>query len=691
MEYTNRLIHEKSPYLLQHSHNPVDWFPWGDEAFTKAKNEGKLIFLSIGYATCHWCHVMERESFENVETAKILNENFVSIKLDREERPDVDRIYMDAIHALNQQGGWPLNIFLTPDKLPLTGGTYFPPKARYGMKSFPEVLESVQEYWKQNKDEMLNAAQQLTEYLNSDQNSDSEKLELPERLAFENAYVLFEQYFDPDYYGFKTNNQNKFPPSMGLSYLMAFAQWINEPHALEMAELTLQAMKKGGVYDQIGGGLCRYSTDHEWLVPHFEKMLYDNALFLQALTEAWQITKKDFYKKAALDVIEYIERDLRTKEGGIASAEDADSAGEEGRFYIWDSKEIKAILEDDYHLFTKFWNISEQGNFDSKNILNETFHSKPNQDSDKNPVFDTKEFQEKIKIVKNKLLEVRNLRIRPLRDDKVLASWNALYIQSLAYSGAAFQNQEYINLACKTFNFIEEKLINWDLGIQRRYRDGESKYSGTLVDYAELGLAAMSLFRATQDIQYISKSKKISEWILNKFSSDIGPFYETEKNNSDLIRRSIDGFDSVEPSGNSATVRFFLALVSLGINTDILMFHSENIFRYFSKELSTQGISYAHMLKTYLESRELASEIVVVAQEKNSNYDEVIQFLKEEFLPGKIIVSSTSSTFSEDVKLIPILEGRKPTSNLDIYICQNRRCLLPVHSLDALKKSILQR
>jgi uncharacterized protein YyaL (SSP411 family) len=686
MSKSNRLIHEKSPYLLQHAHNPVDWFPWGEEAFAKAKNEDKLIFLSIGYATCHWCHVMERESFEDPKTAEIINQNFIPVKLDREERPDVDKIYMDAIHAIGQQGGWPLNIFLTPDLKPLTGGTYFPPVRRHGMKSFPEVLEMVRSFWIEKKQEMLLAAEDLSRHIEL-RVDPSQSLSLLSKDCFTTAFTLFEYYFDTEYFGFKTNQQNKFPPSMGLSFLLAYHHWTKEPMALEIAEKTLQAMKRGGIYDQIGGGLCRYSTDHQWLVPHFEKMLYDNSLFIISLVEAWQVTKNNFYKEAAVDTIHYIEKDLRTKEGGVSCAEDADSEGEEGKFYIFSYQELESILEKDEIKFAKeFWNVEKNGNFEGNNILHESIRIDP--EIVKSHLNTDANFDKRLQSIRSKIANYRNKRIRPLLDDKVLTSWNALYIQALAIAGSAFGNKEFIDLAENSYAFLESKLLIPNVGLLRRYREGESKYLGNLVDYAGLGVAALELHKTTQNRKYFHIAMKMSEWIIEKFSSPTGAYYETEEKATDLIRRSIDGYDGVEPSGNSMTAKLLIELANLGFQTDDYEKRAEGIFQYFHKELSTQGISFPYMLRAYLEYRELSGEILIV--ESSLGYQKDSQEIKDtihsSFLPGKIILYSNSETFSEDSKLFSALEGRSPVEKTSVYFCKNRVCKLPVTTLADVKK-----
>lgn len=685
MSFSNRLIQEKSPYLLQHAHNPVDWYSWSEEAFTKATKEDKLIFLSIGYATCHWCHVMEKESFEDVATAKVLNENFVCIKVDREERPDVDKIYMDAIHAMNQQGGWPLNLFLTPELKPLTGGTYFPPVRRYGMKSFKEVLQTVIGFWTERKDEMLKAADELSKYLVEMDLSSQKDTSLPSNNAFHSCFQLFENYFDTEFFGFKTNNQNKFPPSMGISFLLAYHKWTKNPKALEMAEKTLVAMKRGGIYDQLGGGLCRYSTDHEWLVPHFEKMLYDNALFLQANVEAWQLTHKSFYKEIALDIIDYIERDLRTEEGGISCAEDADSEGVEGKFYVWNYTELQTLLGKDLEDLAKFWNITERGNFEHNTIFHETIQE------DRDKIIEAlggKSFLSKLQSAKEKLLQARKQRIRPLRDDKILMSWNCLYIQALASAGSAFSDKRLIDLAEKTFFFLKENLTDGN-NIFRRYREKEKKYNGTLSDYSEYGLSAMKLFQVSQNPNYISIAIDVAKTIVEKFSSEFGPFYETEFGQKDLIRRSIDGYDGVEPSGNSATARFFLSLIGIGQMTDQLSSAVEGIFSHFHKELSNQGISFPHMLKSLLEFKETREEWVInIESSSKEEIEEIKNLIYQNFLPGIHFVLNTNKLYEGTKELIPILKGRKPREKLEIYFCKNRVCQLPVYTIEDLRNRI---
>jgi len=489
---TNRLIDQKSPYLLQHAHNPVDWFPWSQEAFDKARREQKLILVSIGYATCHWCHVMERESFEDRETADYLNRNFVAIKVDREERPDIDQVFMDALHALGEQGGWPLNMFATPDGRPFTGGTYFPPKPMYGRQSFRQVLESLQFYWQEEKEKIHDTAEQLTTYLRRAPAPQPLDEPLPQWDCVENTVQAYRQVFDQEDGGFALQRPNKFPPSMGLQLLLRYHLRTGNPSDLYMVELTLERMRNGGIYDQVGGGLCRYSTDYRWLVPHFEKMLYDNALFAQVALECFQVTKNPFHKEIAEDIFHYIKRDMLAEDGGFCSAEDADSEGHEGLFYLWSPDEFKKTVPKDYSdILANYWNVTHEGNFEGKNILNV---SQPSNAFSEQLGLDENEWQSIIIKARRKLLDVRAQRIRPLKDDKVLVSWNALMISSFAQAARILDHDEYGITATNALAFIEENLITEDGRLLRRYRDGDANFPAYLSDYAQLGLACLDIY-----------------------------------------------------------------------------------------------------------------------------------------------------------------------------------------------------
>lgn len=681
MKIPNQLIYEKSPYLLQHAYNPVKWYSWCSEAFLKAKQEDKLIFLSIGYATCHWCHVMERESFEDPSIAEILNQYFVSIKVDREERPDIDSIYMDALHAMGQQGGWPLNMFLTPDQKPIVGGTYFPPSPKYGRKSFKEVLSIVIEIWKNKREEITKACEELTSSLQNFYSNPSTTL--PSKDSIENSYNTLDRYYDEIYYGFKTNLTNKFPPSMNLSLLLHIHYQYKFGKALEMVEKTLVAMKKGGIYDQIGGGLSRYSTDHYWLVPHFEKMLYDNSLFLISLAECYAVNKKDFYKEAAYDVIQYIQRDLKLKDGGVASAEDADSEGEEGKFYLWTLKEFQDVCGEESSILAKFWNVTEAGNFEGKNILNENFKI---DFYTHNSVLKEK-VEPIIKKNKTKLLKERENRIRPLKDDKVLTSWNCLYIRALAISSMHFNDENLLQEAISIYSFLYKNLFDSNGRLLRRYRDGVAGIYGYLNDYAELALASIYLYRATFNSSYLSNAIHLTDSVLKLFSSNEGPFFETGSDSEELIRRTINGYDGVEPSGNSSICHVLNYLSSYGINTESYQKKLEDVFSFFKESLEQHGISSPSMLSAFAYYIHPKKEIIIIG-DNLPELDRVKKFLHSSYLPNVVIIYSSKKDLEENKRYFPILQDKEAKEELSIYVCENSTCKAPVYTLEELKKII---
>ncbi|TGK12431.1 thioredoxin domain-containing protein [Leptospira fletcheri] len=685
----NRLASEKSPYLLQHSANPVDWFPWGSEAFEKAKAENKLVFLSIGYATCHWCHVMEKESFEDRATADVLNEHFISVKVDREERPDVDRIYMDALHAMNQQGGWPLNLFLTPEGKPITGGTYFPPVPKYGKKSFTEVLRILSDLWKEKAEELVEASEELAQFLKDSEETKalhrSEDLSLPERSVFENCFRMYDRFYDPDYAGFRTNGNNKFPSSMGLSFLLRFHKSAGESKALEMVEETLTAMKKGGIYDQIGGGLCRYSTDHKWLVPHFEKMLYDNSLFLEALVECFQVTGDEKYKEAAYDVLEYLFRDMKLPGGGISSAEDADSEGEEGLFYVWSRREFHEVCGSDAKLLEEFWNVTEPGNFENSNILHETFRVNFARKHGLEP----EELNEIVIRSRKKLLERRSSRIRPLLDDKVLLSWNCLFVKAATKAALAFGDGELLGTAEESFHFLERKLIREDGRLLRRYREGEARFLGYSTDYAEFILASLFLFQAGKGLRYLNLALRYSEEAVRLFHTPAGVFFDTGSDAEDLLlRRSVDGYDGVEPSANSSFAYAFTLLAKMGIESEKYGKYADSIFSYFKKELETTPMNYPYMLSAYWLRSVVSRELAIVYSAK----EELLPFWKgigSLFLPDLVLVWATDKEAEELGERTSLLKGRVSEGGVRAYLCRDFSCELPVSKWETLRDKLV--
>jgi uncharacterized protein len=674
----NRLIKEKSPYLLQHANNPVDWFPWGEEALSKAKQENKPILVSIGYATCHWCHVMEMETFEDPAIAEILNSKFIPIKVDREERPDIDSIYMDALQAMEEQGGWPLNMFLTPDTLPIAGGTYFPPEPRYGRKSFKEILSIIHNAWETRRDEVQKSGENLLKFLISIEESEN-KIYFPDTASFTNGCQIYKNYYDKNNYGFKTNTQNKFPPSIGLSYLLNYYYYSKDEFALEMVESTLIAIKKGGIYDQIGGGLSRYSTDHFWLVPHFEKMLYDNSLYLFALVECYSLTKKNIYKEISYDIIRYIDRDMRLPEYGISSAEDADSEGEEGKFYVWSYDEIKPLLGENADLLLEFWNITPEGNFEGKNILNESL----NIDFIKKYNLIESVWNEILYSVKQKILNVRSSRVRPLRDDKVLTSWNALYITSLAYAGRIFSDNELVFSAESTYRFLYNNLFK-NGRLLRSWRDGESSVKGYLNDYAELANAGVELYKSTFKFEYLNKAYTLTRDVIKLFDTEKGVYYSTGSDAEKLIRRSIDSYDSVEPSGNSTFSLVLQKLSLYGYDYSDFTSRTENIFKYYKKELEIRPLSSSFLLKSYLYYLETKFEIILISKEKDEFSDKIIHFFQTSHIPNLAFCFLLSSDFGDMKEKIPFLKGKHPEDPYTLYICKETICEAPLFTKESI-------
>lgn len=649
-----------------------------------------MIFLSIGYATCHWCHVMEKESFEDETTAEVLNRDYVSIKVDREERPDVDRIYMDALHAMGQQGGWPLNMFLTPEGKPITGGTYFPPVPKYGRKSFTEVLGILTGLWKDKKEELLEASEDLTKHLKESEETralaGTADLSSPGSEVFENGFLLYDRLYDPEYAGFKSNSVNKFPPSMGLSFLLRYHKSTGEPKALEMVEETLTAMKKGGIYDQIGGGLCRYSTDHHWLVPHFEKMLYDNSLFLEALVECYQAVGEEKYKDYAYDVIEYLHRDMRLPGGGIASAEDADSEGEEGLFYLWTKEEVREVCGQDSSLLDEFWNITEKGNFEEKNILHESFRMNFSRLHGLEP----SELEEIVSRNRKKLLEKRSTRIRPLRDDKILFSWNCLYIKALTKAAMAFGDGDLLREAEETYKFLEKNLIREDGRLLRRFREGEAKILAYSTDYAEFVLASLYLFQAGKGFRYLENSIRYTEEAIRLFRSPAGVFFDSGIDGEALLRRTVDGYDGVEPSANSSFATAFVLLSKLGVvDSEKYLQYADSIFSYFKPELEAYPMSYPYMLSALWLRKSPGRELAVVY----SSQEELLPFWKgvgSLFLPETVLIWANDKEAEENGEKFLLLKNRNSGGGVKAYVCVGFHCELPVSDWPSLRARLVE-
>jgi uncharacterized protein len=684
--YTNSLVNEKSPYLLQHAHNPVNWHSWGDEPFKIAKEKNLPILVSIGYATCHWCHVMERESFEDPTLAAVLNESFISIKVDREERPDVDSIYMQAVHALGQQGGWPLNVFLTPDGAPFYGGTYFPPERRHNLPSFLDVLQFLTNTWMNEQDKIEKQTKAVVGFIRQSSLRDESSATL-EDLDFDGedkALELFEKHYDRLNHGFQFQPQNKFPPSMGLSLLLRQYHRTGHANSLTMTENTLKAMKFGGIYDQIGGGLSRYSTDYRWLVPHFEKMLYDNALFTTALIETYQVTGKKEFAEFANDLLQYIDRDMTSKEGAFFSAEDADSEGVEGKFYVWTQEEVEQILgRKTASIAIPYYNITPGGNFEGKNILNITRDPKT---VAKDVGMQEADALKELAIAREKLLEVRSKRIRPLLDDKILTSWNALMISAMAKTGRVLDDAERIQKSARAMEFLLTQLRTPEGKILRRYRDGEARYDGYLFDYTATATACLDLYEATNEPHYIQTAHELMQRVEDKFLSDNGTFHETASDGEELLVRQISGYDGVEPSGNSNAALALLRL-SAYLADPSLSLKAEKIFLNFNEELMEHGLNAAFMLQALHLYLGGLKEVAVVGKRNDTATQELRDALRKGFYPNAVFAFAYEDEIENAGKSIPLLRDRKLINGkATAYVCRQGTCLAPVHSVEELAK-----
>ena len=584
----NHLIKEKSPYLLQHAYNPVDWHPWGDAAFDKARADDKPIFLSIGYSTCHWCHVMEKESFENTDVAKLMNETFVCIKVDREERPDIDSAYMAVCQMMTGSGGWPLTIIMMPDKRPFFAGTYIPKESRSSRIGMFDLIGKVKELWQLRRKDVMDSAEKITHALSSASEIQGEE-ELGETIIKE-TFERLSQIFDAGHGGF--GYAPKFPTPHHLTFLLRYWKRTGDAQALLMVEKTLSAIRLGGIYDHIGFGFHRYSTDSEWFLPHFEKMLYDQALIAMAYIEAYQATGKEEYKKTAQGIFTYVLRDMTDKDGGFYSAEDADSEGEEGRFYQWTTEEIhKTLSKEDAKFIIKVFNLEEEGNFTDeatgiRNGRNILYLKRPLAEMAADFNATEAELKNRIEAARHRLFISRGQRIRPQMDDKILTDWNGLMIAALAKGGRAFNEPEYIEAAKRAAGFILKKMRDANGRLYHRYRDGEVALSGFLDDYAFFIWGLIELYEATFDVSYLKSALEFNNILLNHFwDKNNGGFYLTSDAAEVVLIRKKEIYDGAAPSGNSAAMLNLLRLGRMTGNQELEQKASQ-ISRYFSKTIS---------------------------------------------------------------------------------------------------------
>lgn len=682
----NRLALEKSPYLLQHAENPVDWYPWGNEAFEKARNEKKPVFLSIGYSTCHWCHVMEKESFEDPEVAGLMNEAFVSIKVDREERPDLDSIYMTAAQVMTGSGGWPLNMILTPEKKPFYAGTYIPKESRFGMIGMLELVPRIREVWLKRRDEVYISANQITSALK--QTPRGERDEGLDEAVLKTVYQELLQRFDEDNGGF--SRAPKFPTPHNILFLLRYWRRTGDENALNMAEKTLRKMRLGGIYDQIGYRFHRYSTDPKWLVPHFEKMLYDQAMLAMAYIEAFQATGKAEYESTAQEIFTYVLREMTAPEGGFYSGEDADSEGKEGKFYLWTEGEIRRILgKEEADLIVKVFNIERYGNFPEQgtevrtgeNILHlrKTFADLASELD-----MPERELLKRLDDAREELFAGRERRIHPQKDDKVLADWNGLMIAAFAKGARIFERAEYAEAAKKATDFILKNMQRPDGRLLHRYRDGDAAISAYLDDHAFLIWGLLELYETVFDARYIQAASEINTDLLKHFWDDKGGgFYFTPDDGEDHIVRKKEIYDGAVPSGNSVAMLNLLRLGRITANPG-LEDRAAEIGRAFSTEVRKSPSAYTQLMVA-LDFVEGPSYEVVIAG--NSNAEDTIAMLKalsKPFLPNKIVLFRPIEQEEPDIiHIAPFTRNQVAMEGkVTAYVCRNYSCQQPTTDIN---------
>ncbi|GHE61382.1 thioredoxin domain-containing protein [Roseivirga thermotolerans] len=662
----NRLIETSSPYLLQHAHNPVDWYPWGEEALDKAKAENKPIIVSIGYSACHWCHVMERESFENEDIASIMNEHFVCIKVDREERPDVDQVYMEAVHAMGLQGGWPLNVFLLPDQRPFYGGTYFPPKG------WAQLCIQIHRAFSQQYDQLAKSADG---FMNTLARSEVEKYGLIgqgqafTKTAVHQMYQKFAENFDRQKGG--NNRAPKFPMPVVYQFLLKEAHVNQNTEALTHVERTLDHMARGGIYDQVGGGFTRYSTDMDWFVPHFEKMLYDNGQLVSLYSQAYQATKKELYKEVVFQTIDWLEREMTSEEGGFYAALDADSEGEEGKFYLWTIEEFYDLLQMDAELMIDYYNLTA-GNWEpGKNI---PFRATSDEDFAKTHGLDIDELKDIVRIANRKLLNARNERVKPVLDDKILSGWNGLMLSGLCDAYATFGEEKFLLLALKNAQFIEQKMMDDGKRLFRNYKNGKAGINGYLEDYAAVIEGMAKLYQVSFDEHWLMLANTLTSITLSEFYDEKeGLFFYTSNRAEELIARKKEIFDNVIPSSN--------ALMATNLKTlGHLLSHEEyteaardmvdrmnRVLMLAPQDLAQWATLYA--LHTYP-----TAEVVMV-----TNNLAQVQALHQQYEPNKVIAGKKPQATSG----LALLKGREMINSATTYfVCYNKTCQLPVNNVE---------
>ncbi|MDY7077673.1 MAG: thioredoxin domain-containing protein [Chloroflexota bacterium] len=679
----NRLANETSPYLLQHADNPVDWYPWSEEALQKAQAEDKPIFLSIGYSACHWCHVMAHESFEDEHIAAVLNEHFVSVKVDREERPDLDRIYMSAVQALTGRGGWPMSVFLTPDGRPFYGGTYFPPTPRYGMPSFPQVLLSVSDAWQNRRREIVEGSQQLvrsieqqmtvsggseTSNVKREASNGKRQTSNIKRQTLDTAFENLDQDFDELHGGWGT--APKFPQPMGLEFLLRYHHTTGDPLALQMVSQTLDAMARGGMYDQIGGGFHRYSVDDRWLVPHFEKMLYDNAQLARVYLHSWQVTSNPFHRTVAEEILDYVTREMTGPGGGFYSTQDADSEGEEGKFFVWTLDDIRATLGKQADDFIAIYGATERGNFEGKNILELNG-----------------ELEERAALAeaRRRLFEARESRIHPGRDEKVLTSWNGMMLAAFAEAARVLGREDYRQVAERNAEFLLSELGTSGSRLLHTWKDGVAKVNGYLEDYTHLAEGLLELYQTTFDPRWYQAARELVEAMIEHFSAPDGGFFDTSDDHEAMIVRPRELQDNAVPSGNGMAAFVLLRLAGLAVEP-----RYEELARGalgpMQPLLARHPLGFGQWLIALDYALSHPREIAILGEADAADVSAMLDICTTGYRPHQVLAVGVP----EDEQLtVPLLQDRGQIENrATAYICVDFVCSQPVTDLKALQEII---
>ena len=683
---TNKLIHEKSPYLLQHAYNPVDWYPWSEEAFHRAARENKPLFLSIGYSTCHWCHVMENESFEDPEVAKLMNETFVSVKVDREERPDLDHVYMTVCQILTGSGGWPLTIIMTPEKRPFFAATYIPKGTRFGRTGLMELIPRIREIWNTRRDEVNNSADQITAALKKvAQDKPGSDLEFD---TLNKAYIEMTQRFDETYGGF--SQAPKFPTPHNFLFMLRFWKRTGRPKPLNMVETTLQAMRQGGIYDHVGYGFHRYATDKAWLVPHFEKMLYDQAMMSMAYLEAFQATKNELYADTAREIFTYVLRDMRSPEGGFYSAEDADSEGVEGKFYTWKEEDIRQILpKEDADLIIRVFDVQKNGNFKEEasgrmtgeNILH---LAKPIADLAAELKIPEQTLATRIESACERLFKIREKRVHPYKDDKILTDWNGLMIAALARGAQILGNPAYEEAAENASGFILETLRDDEGRLRHRYREGEAGIIANLDDYAFLIWGLIELYEATFNSEYLKTALEVNTLMIEYFWNEkVGGFFFTPDDGEKLIVRKKEVHDGALPSGNAVA---FLNLLRLARFTGDAAYDEKasEIVRAFSEQIKQYPSGYTQFLVALDFALGPSHEVVIAGASDADDTLKLLRAVRKEFIPNRVLILHPSEkTDSEIENISKFLKPHVPVNGkAAAYVCLGNACNMPTTEVE---------